>query len=211
LKFEREMLEAVVHNEDLFFVSQQIEAAIPEVASVMKAGFSCTNSLLKTMNTNISSNFEDLKRENAMLKSLLADTLLSVGARLKEGSNTEAEEEILNLAPTEANVMENDGLNSQAYKMNRHFVSVVDVWREYKEGILGKPSVESLERNFGVAWRKDRAVSRFFCRRNVLYNEIKKIALNNNISCEEAAVVLENRRVELKVSLDKLSKMLAKK
>jgi hypothetical protein len=157
----------------------------------MKAGFSSSNSLLKTMNIQISSSFEDLKRENAMFKSLLVDALLSVGARLKEGSNTEAEEEIPNLAPTEANVMENDGLNSQAYKMNRHFVSVVDVWREYKEGVQGKPSVESLEHNFGVAWRKDRAVSRFFCRRN----EIKKIALNNNISCEEAAVVLENRSV----------------
>ena len=68
----------------------------------------------------------------------------------------------------------------------------------------GNPSVEHIEREYGTAWRKDRKESRFFSRRKELYDAVKKMADEQRTSCEEAARRLEERRICLGVSLDKL-------
>jgi hypothetical protein len=77
------------------------------------------------------------------------------------------------------------------YQLNRDILTITDVWREYSVGFPGKPSIQSLEAQFGTAWRKDRKESRFFSRRKELYKAIEK-------------KVEEERRVQMGASLDKL-------
>lgn len=88
--------------------------------------------------------------------------------------------------------------------LGRTLVTVTDVWREYSNGLGGNPSVEHIEREYGTAWRKERKESRFYSRRKELYDTIKKMADKQRTSCEEASWRLEDRRVRLGVSLDKL-------
>ncbi|CEP12536.1 hypothetical protein [Parasitella parasitica] len=96
--------------------------------------------------------------------------------------------------------------NSSAppYVTNRKIVTVVDLWREYTVGLDGGPSIKELEAQYGTTWRKDRKESQFFSRRNELqYNYIKKNA-NDRLPCEEIAKRLEEQRVHLNLSIDKL-------
>jgi hypothetical protein len=67
----------------------------------------------------------------------------------------------------------------------------------------GNSSVLFLEGKYRTAWRKEIKDCRFFSRRNEIYNGIKRKAEDERISFEEAARRLEERRVQLDISLDK--------
>ncbi|KAI8886887.1 hypothetical protein K501DRAFT_142007, partial [Backusella circina FSU 941] len=66
------------------------------------------------------------------------------------------------------------------YKLNRMLCSVEDIWREYTEGLSGFPPVEKLEEDYGTRWRKNASESRYFLRRKTIYDEIRRIAAENN-------------------------------
>lgn len=74
--------------------------------------------------------------------------------------------------------------------------------------MTGFPKVQILEKENKTKWRKDRTETKFFGTRLVIYKQVKKIAKEKNVSCEEAANLLEVRRLELGVSTDKLIKIL---
>ncbi|KAG1442979.1 hypothetical protein G6F56_010845 [Rhizopus delemar] len=95
-----------------------------------------------------------------------------------------------------------------SYQLNRAVKTVADAWKEYSVGIDGGPPVQDLERTYGVDWRRDRKESRFFSRRNILYNEVKRIAHTHNMSYEDAANDLEKQRTMMKKSLDGLGKFI---
>ncbi|KAI8877738.1 hypothetical protein K501DRAFT_157865, partial [Backusella circina FSU 941] len=88
--------------------------------------------------------------------------------------------------------------------LNRNIVIVIDVWREYDVGLTGCPAVKDLERNYGTKWKKSGLDSKYFRRRNELYNAIKKKAEDENISCDVAAERLEDTRKRGKLSLHRL-------
>lgn len=119
-----------------------------------------------------------------------------------------------NSSPTTVSNNNNNSNNNRdqpipTYTMSRKLKSVVDVWKEYDQGISGQTPVRFLEDTFGTKWRKDRSLSRFFSRRNVFYREIKRIAQEENIPELTAAIQLERKRCNLKVSLDKFSKIIS--
>ncbi|KAI8085664.1 transcriptional activator of glycolytic enzymes-domain-containing protein [Thamnidium elegans] len=92
--------------------------------------------------------------------------------------------------------------------MKRNLVTINDLWQEYDVGLSGNPSIKSLEEEFGTKWRKSRTESKFFSTRLIVYKEVQKISRDDCISTEEAAKKLERRRVDLKVSIDKLIKLI---
>ncbi|KAI7887854.1 transcriptional activator of glycolytic enzymes-domain-containing protein [Mucor mucedo] len=93
--------------------------------------------------------------------------------------------------------------------MNRNLITVPEIWLEYSVGINGGPSLQLLEAKHGTAWRKDDLKEeRYFTRRMTLIREIKRLASQHEFSCEEAAVELEERRMQLHFSLDKLRRYL---
>ncbi|ORE04040.1 hypothetical protein BCV72DRAFT_212062, partial [Rhizopus microsporus var. microsporus] len=87
--------------------------------------------------------------------------------------------------------------------LNRDILTVTDAWREYSVGFSGKPSIQSLEAQFGTAWRKNRKEPCFFSKRKELYKAIEKKAEEERSSCEKAARRLEERRIQIGASLDK--------
>jgi hypothetical protein len=95
------------------------------------------------------------------------------------------------------------------YKLCRHLKTVTDVWREYELGLPGQPAVQFLEQTQGTSWRRDRTESRYFSRRKVIYDKVKKTASEYNISTTEAAEIIERNRVELGKSLDGFCKVIS--
>lgn len=84
--------------------------------------------------------------------------------------------------------------------------TVIEAWLEYTVGLDGGPAVKTLEAKYRTAWRKGNGESKFFSRRRSLYKEIEHIAEKSQISLEEAAEVLEARRLELKFTLSQLQR-----
>jgi Transcriptional activator of glycolytic enzymes len=205
--FEQQLLSSVVQNESRFSVSQQIETLMPEVASIMKGGFDSVASLVKALQTSS-------REENMRLRKDLAEHMIQFASLITQDDPTTHPAATSSAAVTSSTTLlfppprsqePNAAQEIPRYTLNRNFSTVTDVWREYSVGINGNPSVNSLEERYQTAWR-DRKESRFFSSRSVLYREVEKIAANRGISCEEAAYVLEARRIELKMSLDKLMK-----
>ncbi|KAI8877486.1 hypothetical protein K501DRAFT_147510, partial [Backusella circina FSU 941] len=60
------------------------------------------------------------------------------------------------------------------YSLNRNIITVIDVWKEYDVGLTGCPAVKDLEINYDTKWRKSGLESKYFRRRNELYNAIRK-------------------------------------
>jgi hypothetical protein len=50
--------------------------------------------------------------------------------------------------------------------------TVKDVWREWKEGLAGRPAIRELEERWGSRWRPGNAVRVQFCRRKVIWDEL---------------------------------------
>jgi hypothetical protein len=92
--------------------------------------------------------------------------------------------------------------------MSRNLSHVSEVWKEYTKGLAGSPAVEQLEKT-NKKWRTDPTEGKFFRRRKVIYDEIKRIAATGNIPMEDAVRALEEKRKALKnTSIDSLIKNL---
>jgi hypothetical protein len=93
------------------------------------------------------------------------------------------------------------------YTLSRSLATVDEVWVEYTIGIGCNPSVQQLENTFGPKWRVSPKEQRYFCRRNILYQEIQKL-ISEGMSAADAVKKLENFRKSNKFSLDALQKYL---
>ncbi|EDO14803.1 hypothetical protein Kpol_1076p9 [Vanderwaltozyma polyspora DSM 70294] len=71
--------------------------------------------------------------------------------------------------------------------------SVMDLWKEYTEGINGQPSIRELESIYQTGWRRDPAVNKRFSRRKVLYKAIET-GLNRGYSLDYIIKILEDYR-----------------
>jgi hypothetical protein len=50
--------------------------------------------------------------------------------------------------------------------------TVKDVWRDWKEGVAGRPAVRELEERWGSRWRPGSMIRVQFCRRKVIWDEL---------------------------------------
>lgn len=69
--------------------------------------------------------------------------------------------------------------------------TVTDVWREWKEGLAGRPAIRELEETWGSRWRPGNAVRVQFCRRKVIWDEVLARAAHGGKSEAEAVAELE--------------------
>jgi hypothetical protein len=68
--------------------------------------------------------------------------------------------------------------------------TVQDVWREWREGLAGRPAVQELEEAWGSRWRPGNIVRVQFCRRKVLWDEVLARVARGKTE-EEAVTELE--------------------
>jgi hypothetical protein len=68
--------------------------------------------------------------------------------------------------------------------------TVQDAWREWREGLAGRPAVQELEEAWGSRWRPGNTVRVQFCRRKVLWDEVLARVARGKTE-EEAVAELE--------------------
>ena len=81
------------------------------------------------------------------------------------------------------------------YRLMRNPTTVPQVWEEYKYGLNGNPSIESLNTHYGRSWLNSRAELHCFYKRKKIYDYIAK-EINTGRSEEETVNELETLRVE---------------
>jgi hypothetical protein len=96
--------------------------------------------------------------------------------------------------------------------MNRDLQTVAQVWREYNYGLedgVQVMSIKKLEEKFHGKWRSSASVNKYFSRRMVIVNYIKKM-IEENMSGVDAVNLVEIIRLNdnKPLSLNKLSEKL---
>jgi hypothetical protein len=172
-------------------IDLQLSKATPHLTEMVKAGFD-------SVNANFASSRADLA---AIVKSEVAQIFTTPLFLTRDASLSTRQQP----TPSTNSSGSSRPPSTTEYTLSRRLRTVVEVWREYEDGLSGGPAVQRLELEHGTAWRKDRMESKYFSRRKVLYDEVQSIAAVNAIPSREAAAMLEQRRLALGMSLDGLS------
>lgn len=72
--------------------------------------------------------------------------------------------------------------------------TVRDAWREWREGIGGRPALEQLENDWCSASRPTRKLQIAFCRRKVVLDEVLRLVQSGFPTPEQAVAELDARR-----------------
>jgi hypothetical protein len=71
--------------------------------------------------------------------------------------------------------------------------TVKDAWREWQEGLAGRPAIRELEERWGSRWRPGNTVKVQFCRRKVIWDAVRAHTARGRTE-EEAVAELEQLR-----------------
>jgi hypothetical protein len=97
----------------------------------------------------------------------------------------------------------------QIYKLSRTISTVGELWQEWEKGLSpDKPSVIQLETMYGPKWRSSQAERKFYSRRKVIIEEVRKQMEQGRSEWEALSIVDEWREGK---SLDALSKIIAER
>ena len=88
--------------------------------------------------------------------------------------------------------------------------TVADVWREWKEGIAGRPALEELERVWGARWRPGQALRMAWCRRKAVLDEIARL-IQTGLDPALAVQHLETQRQRNKQTLPSIRALQAER
>jgi hypothetical protein len=210
-------------------VSMQLQLAMPALSNMVDVGFRSTVQHVQIGNAELMQKLETTERHARMTRDAVNDffsgrvPIVISPHRHQQPPDQEGRINTTPASPSPAGpstvTNEDDGQQATVriepptptYKMSRTITSVVDLYREYTEGLGGNMPVRELEKNYGIKWRRSEADRKFFNRRKVIYDEIARMAEAMAITPDEAAVRLENRRLGLKPkSFDALEKDIKK-
>ncbi|KAA8900565.1 transcriptional activator of glycolytic enzymes-domain-containing protein [Sphaerosporella brunnea] len=97
----------------------------------------------------------------------------------------------------------------QEYKLSRSIKTVNELWQEWTKGLApDQPSVVYLESTYGPKWRSTQAERKFYSRRKVIIEEVRKLIDQGRTEWDAISDVDEWRGGR---SLDKLSKTIVEK
>lgn len=83
------------------------------------------------------------------------------------------------------------------FQMSRKIETVLDLWREYTEGLAGYPSVKVMYEGEDTSWKKNNKTERrFYQRRKVILDGVEEIAAYRKIPGREAAIIMDQYRVK---------------
>ena len=89
------------------------------------------------------------------------------------------------------------------YKLMPNLTTVGEVWQEYKYGLNGNPSVESLVNDQRIIWPTTESELNFYRSRKMIYDFIERMMKGRKTE-SEAVKLLEERRIQKNYSLIKL-------
>jgi hypothetical protein len=95
------------------------------------------------------------------------------------------------------------------HRMCRAVRTVEDLWREWTEGLQGKPSIAELDRRWGNRWRAGRQSElQWYSLRLEVIKEIRRVAQARRTSEEAAMWQVSQQQQQRRCSLDQLCKQL---
>jgi Transcriptional activator of glycolytic enzymes/Centromere DNA-binding protein complex CBF3 subunit, domain 2 len=103
----------------------------------------------------------------------------------------------------------------EQHRLAIHVHSVVDLWREYNEGIPHKvggppaPPIRQLDQNFGAQWRQKDDCRKAYSRRRHIWEVILRAAKNLNFAPEIIAEKMDRWRQNQGYTLNRLNSVLA--
>ncbi|KAF1328728.1 Short-chain dehydrogenase, partial [Globisporangium splendens] len=190
--FENEVIAKVPSAEAL--QDKTLESAIPLVATALKAGFESVHGKLDSLTSEVS----NLKKLVPLLGSKKLVLTIVDEVEQKPQEQPPAPQQHVDKYASAA---------KGKLRLSRSLRTIPEVWCEYAIGLGGQISVREAEKRFGPKWRADSTENRFFSRRKVYYDAIKLCASKNNMPYEEAAEVMESKRVLSGKSLNAFSNM----
>ena len=98
--------------------------------------------------------------------------------------------------------------------MSRKLITLPEMWREWTVGVLGCPSVEQLDRQYGPNWRSEQKERQFYSVRKAIVGELRRRAEAREggyeVNIQAVVEEMEAERRNAGISLDRLSKALRK-
>ncbi|SMN22463.1 similar to Saccharomyces cerevisiae YOL116W MSN1 Transcriptional activator involved in regulation of invertase and glucoamylase expression [Maudiozyma saulgeensis] len=82
---------------------------------------------------------------------------------------------------------------NETFKFLKSPHSVLDVWKEYTDGIEGQPSIREMETIYQATWRRDNATGKRYSRRKPIWKAIE-IGLARGYTVDYIIDILENAR-----------------
>ncbi|CEJ05561.1 hypothetical protein RMCBS344292_19499 [Rhizopus microsporus] len=160
--FEDQLLASLQEGDAAFTPSQRVTMAIPELVSSLHSGFSSITSTMLAMQTSNAPQMQKLNQSTSDFLTL-GSTFFNPN-RPPLMPTTPLTQIFPGAQPSSASATSPNSTSAvPTYQLNRDILTVTDVWRECSVGFPEYPSIQSLEAQFGIAWRKDRKELRFFC------------------------------------------------
>lgn len=97
---------------------------------------------------------------------------------------------------------EEDHSDKPLFRMDRSVTSAQRLWKEWHEGLHGNESVESIERKYKNAWRKDARDRMFFMKRKNIIDLVKKVSKYKGKSNNEIIEEIDQYMSEEKKTLN---------
>ncbi|KAF1334759.1 Short-chain dehydrogenase, partial [Globisporangium splendens] len=173
LAFEAQLIAALPSLEPP--ENNSFRTVAPQIARKMSDGFDSIHGKLDGMVAQLN----ELRKSTSFLQN--KRLVLSIAADDMEAQST----------PTTSTVA-----------LSRSLTTVIDVWNEYNNGLVGQISVAEADRVFGTKWRQNPTEARFYSRRRVFYDTIARLAHQTGITHDEAAARLEEERLKSGKSLN---------
>ena len=96
------------------------------------------------------------------------------------------------------------------YRQYRKLNTVMQVWQEYKHGLNGNPSVESLVKDFRIQWLKSSGDQGHYYGRKKIYDFVNSAAIGSEKSEDQVVEMLENTRLAQNWTLKDLQKNISR-
>eukprot|EP01135_Chromosphaera_perkinsii_P006023 Nk52_evm1s382 gene=Nk52_evmTU1s382 len=211
LAFKKELL-AAISKEDS--AEMKLSKAMPELLRFMRGSSNTMNSQFDQMRKefrDLSTKYDDTKESLDTMQQKM-DILLERDNELNKLLERHGiEARTVESKPKQDTSLPVPQLVSSSYRMNRSLSSIEDLVLEFSSGILNGPAIDDLEKlrqcsKKKNSWRKNPNEAKFFLRRKVIVDEVRRIAKVCRISPETVAQHLDKYKGSM--SLDYFSKFL---
>lgn len=185
--------------------ANHIQRSLPQVAQAIQNMNQYTNDTITTQSRLIRTDLAKIEVEFTQfvprMEKIFAKTMadMQFTINMRSNSNVDHNNESNELEPSvvsdgEIQVVEGPSSN-YSYKMSRTITTVQQLWKEYKVGISGQRSIESIEAEYGSRWRggSKSSETKFFHGRLLVINCVKQLMIDQDEST--AIDEVESRRV----------------
>ncbi|OWY93514.1 hypothetical protein PHMEG_00037069 [Phytophthora megakarya] len=173
-----------------------LDSVVPQLAAVLMENFEALSGKIDALAAGVGSIKDFSKKKRLVVR--LEDI---------EGGDTSDIDVCTHTQPSNS-AKPSGETTSTTVKLSRSVRTVIDLWREYTDGVGGQMSIAEADKLLGTKWRQNPTESRFYLRRKRYYDAVSTIAARDSITRENAAEKLELELSKLSLLLNAFTKRL---